>query len=505
MSNQLLDFIERKSLGFALCIVFTSSLGILLMGGWFSLSYVPDVRGVEPNVIFSIQKVLSGKPLYTDPSDIPFDITQYSPFYYYLCATIARALGIVPGEVHKVYVVARSVSLVFSICWVFVSYAFMVRLLKVNRDLALISCGFIYVCSSPWNFLARPDCLTSLCVITSIALFVSSLDTEQYGDSFSLPLCLAALLGVVALCTKQNGAQVPFIFLSFLMFRREWKRFMVVAVTTAIPIILLLAFSEISFSLALKKNIVDGLRSGLNLRRAWWSIYYPFFTQMALIASVPVVVVLQWLRTGTRSREKFLAYTLIVFFVFASLTAVRLGSAIHCYIDFQTLSLICIASFLSPWWVGALVKAGGGRYLRLVVVVYTLIFLPIFSFGQFEYYRRHHHHDDKPWHSINEVVDFMRTEFELNPRTYFISSDVNLDNSLPNYCVAPQKELVSIAYRKRVFDYAKLIEAVKIGKVRYAVVQDGKWPFDSLLKPPYYHNFRLLKTIGKYSIHRFDD
>lgn len=501
MHSQVLHFIERRALGLALLVVLVCFLLIAGMGIWIAISEIPNVRGDESYVIFSIQKVMSGKPLYTDPTVIPFDYTQYSPLYYYLCAGIAKAIGIVPGEVHEVYVAARSVSLVCSACWVIICYVILTRLLATNRTLALIACGFIYVCASPWNFLARPDCLTSLCIIASMYCFLKSASSDEKASPFSFSLCLAAIFGVAAVFTKQSGTQMPFVILSFLVIARNWKRLAVATVATIIPLILLLAFSDFLFGPAMKQNIVDGLRVGVDLRFAFRKAYYIFFSQMSIVVAISGMAFLEWTRPESSAQKKFLAYVMLVFFSFATLTAMKLGSAIHYYIEFQTIAFISSAYFLSPGLKSAGVDITRNSRCRLVLFLYTFLFMPTFCADQLGYFRAHRQEAYGALDVRKEVIDFIQAELGSKPGTYFFAWDGHINNSMPDHCVMPHKSLVRVISTREVLDFAGFAECVANGKVRYIICDKGELPSGFIGVG--FENFRHLKDIGNYSIYAF--
>ena len=78
------------------------------------LQYRTELGGVEHNVIHGIQKLLLGYPLYQDPEAPPFDVIQYTPAYYVLCAGIAQVFGIAGDDARSIYLVCRTVALIFN-------------------------------------------------------------------------------------------------------------------------------------------------------------------------------------------------------------------------------------------------------------------------------------------------------------------------------------------------------------------------------------------------------
>ena len=162
------DELHRALGRLAMLIMMASTLALAGLAGWIVLCDFPSIKGVESNVIFSIQQVLMGKPLYGNPSDFPFHIAQYSPLYYYLCAGVAKVFHLGAGDVYWLYVVGRGLSSLLEICRLGLLYGLLRREFGVGRRWSLVALGFVGISSAPWNFLARPDSLEALCMLAGI-------------------------------------------------------------------------------------------------------------------------------------------------------------------------------------------------------------------------------------------------------------------------------------------------------------------------------------------------
>ena len=86
-----------------------------------TFSYNTDVRGVEPNVIYTIQSIhLNNSNLYTDPEQIPYAITQYMPLYYIVCDKVISFLRLSAGrDVYLIYMTCRFLSFFVSLWLLF--------------------------------------------------------------------------------------------------------------------------------------------------------------------------------------------------------------------------------------------------------------------------------------------------------------------------------------------------------------------------------------------------
>ena len=103
-------------------------LRIFLIG-----SYDADIGGVENNVAYSISKMLCGDALYENPESGSFDITQYTPLYYYVATGISQLFHLNPlNDLHAIYAVGRSLSLCFNLLSVVVLFLMLNRQFKIN-------------------------------------------------------------------------------------------------------------------------------------------------------------------------------------------------------------------------------------------------------------------------------------------------------------------------------------------------------------------------------------
>jgi hypothetical protein len=173
------------------------------------LRYPFELEWMEGAVLDHVRVVLSGQPLYRAPS-VAFTPFLYTPFYYAVCALLARVFGV--G-----FVVARAVSLA-SILGSFLLIADFVR--RETRDLtASIAAAGMFVATYEltgfWFDLARVDSLFLLLLLLGTWL-------GRFGKSHTAAAAAAIAL-FLAFFTKQTGLALALPGLAF-AFLTSWRR-----------------------------------------------------------------------------------------------------------------------------------------------------------------------------------------------------------------------------------------------------------------------------------------
>ena len=108
-----------------------------------------DIRGVESNVIYTLQQILvDNSLLYQDPNNLPFSITQYSPLYYLICDGALSILGINSTNFLTIRIISRCISVLFLIGSVILFFKIITQQFKCSRKvgnffLLLISCFYL--------------------------------------------------------------------------------------------------------------------------------------------------------------------------------------------------------------------------------------------------------------------------------------------------------------------------------------------------------------------------
>lgn len=93
----------RALLPLTVTVIPLCALIVCGLGFWMIVAAPAYIRGVECNVLFTIQKALTGSRLYTNPNELPFDVAQYSPLYYLICQAVSQLFGISPIDAKAIF------------------------------------------------------------------------------------------------------------------------------------------------------------------------------------------------------------------------------------------------------------------------------------------------------------------------------------------------------------------------------------------------------------------
>ena len=180
------------------------------------IAYPYSVERMEGASLLQVIRILSGHPLYTQPS-IDYIPLIYPPLYFYLSALAAKIMGI--G-----FMPLRLVSILAFIGCLLFTY----RIIKsvTNNDYAsLIGISFFaatYPLNGAWFDIARVD---TLFVFFSIAAIYFSSKENLKG------LILSSAFWILAIFTKQTGIFVLTASLVYLLLKNWKKNFIQLAIT----------------------------------------------------------------------------------------------------------------------------------------------------------------------------------------------------------------------------------------------------------------------------------
>jgi hypothetical protein len=508
------SLLQRHFLQICLLVALGCAVTVFGFGIWICLSAPSNIRGVELNVILTIQKMLNGKPLYTDPSEIPFDIAQYSPLYYLLCAGLADFLGVSFDDPARIMRLCRLVSLVITSLTVAGCFFFTKRVLGVRTPLAVISSAFALIATSPWYFLARPDALMSLTMLASFAFAVASGSRHSAISYFYL--FLSVCLGWASALAKQSGMQTIIIVPLYFLFIGQFQKFAAVLAATAV--VGGIAYGILTHTYAqLIPNVVGGVTTnGVRLDNAFAKTYTVFFSNFSFVLGLTLLGMIHWARRPRiDDRHAFFLVSLPVLLVFATVTGLKGGSAENYYNEFLIVAAIAAACFVqdidpigsSPPFMG------DQRFVVTLVASYLLCFLPYWTLvPQFARYYGWRINPtvsllipkDSLWSDDYRAVGRqLRSDLASDPAGLVLSFNLALNSFIPERCVVPQKDLADTSYDLGIVDYSLFQYCVAQGRIKYVLTDgDARIP-DSFLGANISDRFVLERRIGKIAIYRW--
>ena len=191
---------------------------------YISVSFIPDISGSEGSTILPIQRQLAGLPIYTDPQEIPFLISQYTPLYFSLISSAAKILSVAPEEVHKVFIVSRFTSILITIAGSLIIGLFLYTRVKIGKPTAILAACFIFQILSQWFLTSsRPDSLLFFLTTIFVAFVHKAISEENQENVWWIA---AILIGVTAFFTKQNGATLCISIGIYLISKNQWIHFL---------------------------------------------------------------------------------------------------------------------------------------------------------------------------------------------------------------------------------------------------------------------------------------
>lgn len=438
-------------------------------------AYIPELGGIESNVIYTLQRFLDGYPLYVDPATAPYAITQYTPLYYYLCGGIGEMLRIDPGNVHQVYVLSRSVSLVLNLLFAFCAFLILRKVFRVRQSLSFIALVYAFVFLDEESY-SRPDSLYNLMALATIGLFLRFLLRAESPRSRGY-LLAASVVSVATVYAKQSAIYLPVLILFYLLFYLRdirWTLFSLLLMVGSFVALLLL--SGKGNTEAFLQNTVQGVNNGTSL--AWFAerIMIEHFQKERFINILGLFGGFYFLARGKSHPLRFLGLALLGSFFFALITSIKIGAAPNYFTEFIVLTVIAVVVLVDTYdpWFGAQpnrkTKLGGYQPLfYLILVVFTL--LPRFA-GKFQ----------KKFVKINDVgrsgylddravAHYLYEKEHLQPDDQvFITTHVHdyLNKFLYKNAIFPQKEIV-VANPPGTYDYSAFRRGVQDGTVGYVI------------------------------------
>lgn len=433
-------------------------------------SYVADIGGIENNVIYSVSKMLNGGTLYENPELGNFNISQYSPIYYFLfygCCKLFQFQSI--EDLQSIYITGRFLSLLFNLFGAILIYRLLSRVFSVHKYIALIAMSLYFLTLTQIHFSARPDGLFSMVFIGCI--YAVSVYLRKGKGSY---LILASVLAVMSVFIKQNGIQFLVLLPAFFMLVGRYK-----ALLTNLGILLLgTVFFFLSFHWVYGENFllntIGGLNNGTSMSRAYYVASH-FIQQNALLLIVGAFFSMMWSNKKQPSELRFLAFMLAGLFVFALITSSKIGSWVNYYNEFA-IAVILIASIR----VDELSRQNDPsnnivRQAGLFLMLYLSISIPYaFSRKVFEVHIGHFQVEATSLEEKQAVGRYLQNHLEDDK--FFLAFDGHINSMLPMQSVVPNKDLVPT---QSSFNYAALKQLFDDDRVQFIVIRKGE-PLQSM-------------------------
>jgi hypothetical protein len=461
-------------------------IGLILKLGLITSSD-PYIRGVEPNVLFSIQEIMAGDPLYPDPEAPPFPITQYTPLYYVLVALLSNLFNIVPGEQFLgVYYVGRTISVGASL-GISIAVFLSCRRYGAGFLFSLVGAIITFVIPIPWFSLLRPDGLAAFLGILTVIMYARYL-LEKNPIPQNRFLILAGALGFLSFFSKQNGGifLVAVFLYPALRFRLKEIAYLASGVLLALIITSLIFLPFYSLIPGADNyfydHIIGGLDNGIDLPGAYSNLYSLWLSWYFPLAVLPLGGIILLLNTikkqgykNTDEAAMFLALSFFTVTVANLIAGIKYGSSVNYMIESMVIGVLLLTRLLTSRDTYQVLESNFD--LRTMFYSFALFFILVLLGHQTLLHRnsllRSRVIDQRPPLSRIEIGNFFEDELLDHPDALIYSEVYLIKNLLFDHIIFPQEDLAQVMYSREVLTYSEVSDLVEDGTLRYLVTREN--------------------------------
>lgn len=512
------NYAAKNGFKLIMAVVLLGLLATLILRIVLIFTFIPDLGGVESNVIYSIQRILDGYPLYMDPSSPPYSITQYTPIYYFIIYGFGKLFQISANDVESIYILSRSVSLIFNLGFAYLSALIFVNIFKGNKWMSLIAFAFAFVFLDEESY-SRPDSLYNLMVMATIYVVLLFLKEDVKPRKERL-LILASLLTIFTIYVKQSGIFLPVLLVFFVLVYCQNIRWAFISFAT-----MFLSFTALLFLFTggnftpFFQNVIEGVNNGISLRWFAERIMIEHFQKERFVNIIGISLAIYWLIKGESHQLKFLGLAMLGSFLFAVITGVKIGAAPNYFTEFIALTVIATLVFLQKYdrlfyrEKTYLQESPDNFKVLFYLVLVGMTLLPRLA-GKIDteiIKAQPHILGSKGYQKNKAIADYMYNEANIKPgEQVFITTHVHdyLNKFLYRNAIFPQKEIV---YRnpEGVYDYSEFRQGLQNGDVKYIiasiaegniVTEDGEKVISEDFLSADYSDYESIKEINGYVI-----
>lgn len=492
----------NKNILFFSCIFGLVSFAVLLIVKTkASLSYLPDISGSETSTILPIQLLINGDPIYTNPEEAPFRLTQYTPLYFSIVSFFYKLTSWTAFEVHKVFLASRAFSIGFTILASVLS-GYMVYLVSIrNRIVSVLSALFIYHVLAFWLLTgSRPDSL--LVLLTSVLLLTiyKAANSDKNSEAWWY---LAIFIAVSAFFVKQSGAIHSIAIGVYFIVIRQWKMLFRITLAGVLFFCLHLLILPVNTIPLFFTNIIGGVANSTSFDWFYDWTLKSWVLQFAMLMVLNLMISAYHFVKRPTSFFLFLSIASPLFFLFATLTSLKIGAGVGYYQDYLILAVIQIAAFFTDKNERSKI---GGEFGRIGISLYLLFVYFYCALFVFMTYKNVLLNDQSATYiEQRKVAEYLLTEKGLKKEDWIsveskTTSDYFIRHFLYNQTLTPFKDLVYLANKNQTFDFSEFRNMIDKGQIHYVITDRGNFP-KNILNYSFGNTLKFSSTIGPYDIY----
>lgn len=444
------------------------------------------------NVVFGVQQILLGHPLYQPPNLPPYSITQYTPLYYYLAALPAAVAHVRASDVLTVSAICRFVSATIAAALAWISYLFIARRIGTTKQVAFIATGFIMSGTANWYFAVRPDGLATFLTLASFYIVTAPTLTRRR-------VIIAGALAVAALLAKQTAVFADIALCTWLITQRQWQKLWYMIGTSLVAGLLALSVLSLTGD-AIRANVVDGVNNGIAWRPALMLAYRPVFYWFAPLIAVAFAALPQLMRRPESPTTRLIGVALIISFFMSALTALKRGSAENYFNEFV---ILCVFGFVACYASNRVTAEPRhiDRQLVAALQLYVATFLMIRT-GHQVYTTYLYHRISPETRLTSQLPPAIYVQNHIKPQHTVLGLAVGLSNTFPERMIVPEQELATAAYSRHLVDYSRFRDDVASGQVQFAIAPNNQH-LGRFLNVPL-TRFRPIRQFRYYTVYELD-
>ncbi len=470
--NGLLNRFESKSLHYFYLLCLISSIVLLLINVFVALAYYPNAALNETAIGYYIARLLKGMPLYMQPDQAPFNVVQYTPLYYYLCAGIGKIMRISPDNIHGIHILIRGVSLAINIISFRILYITLVQNFRVNHKWAFI---FSFYSMITGYFLAvlQGRCDTLEFLFSALAIYFI---TKTFSVQHLHLYILAALSAVLAVFSKQSGIVAVGLVFAVMLCQKQWKSLLISLLATVVSTGLLMWLSAESIQVFLA-NVVGGVRNPLDFKWFYKAILLNIL-QPAFIIAFGIMLTVKWLSQKTDIFKAFLLFAFAAYLGFACLTVLKIGSHLGYFVPALTMVFMMMAVDFSETDTSQ--QASQNRTNVYLMLISSIFFGFVFM-GSLVNYGSNWGTWKAEYANQQAIRKYFTDSLKIADNEYILVSrggyDTYLKEILYDKTFICQNEIIfNCLLPTGVFNYEKLFETTRNGTLKYIVTAAGEKP-----------------------------
>ena len=433
----------------------------------------PNLGGIEPNVVYGVQRVLLGQPLYQDPVSGTYAVMQYTPLFYCFAAAVGKIAGISGEDAHGVYALCRALALLFNLLTVLV-FARIIGLWGFNKRDALIAALPVLIIPTA-HLYTRGDSMYLLFFVATVYYYL------RYNKNRGIVnILIAALFSAACIIVKQTGIMVIGITGFCLLFiDRKFLAAVLYAVATFIFTVAICHLCIPNHELmALYQNAYLGLKNGVDLTFIAQMFGSPYFLDMVPCYVLGGIIV--WLAMKSADKGfRAMAAGALLSFLFASITGLKIGSSNNYFIEFLLFVLICIPYLLQLPASEKIFFTFRKRpvSIRLFTMIAFIILISSKTMGLFSavFVERSFKNDTQEYNREIGLRQYFNDSLHIAKGDYIFFTERRFtDNIFIEHAMMPTKDVTIQVYKAdhNTFNYSPFIAGMNNGLIKYIVTTE---------------------------------